>query len=103
MEGVGSCARSVVQKTKVVAKHRWVIEGFSTLPVQRLVSVTSPVFNAGGKNWELFCHNDGHSEQYAGCVSIFLQLVNAGAQGTVPCGFKFVLKHPVQSQTQFEH
>jgi hypothetical protein len=100
---VGSCIRTVVQKTKVEVKHRyvplwcgcacllglstcqvcsqvcvsifcrgrrWVVEGFSSLPVQRTVCVTSSPFQAGGCMWELFCHDDGHNDSYAGCVSM---------------------------------
>ena len=61
--GVASCSRTVVIKKHENLKHRWVIEGFSALPVQRTVCVTSTPFLAGGHTWELFCHNDGHNEQ----------------------------------------
>lgn len=92
-----SCTRTVIAKTKLVGRHRWSIEGFSALPVQRTVSCTSPSFTAGGKRWELFVHNDGHSDQYAGCVSVFLQLLEPLVQGTVNCGFRFTLLHPTDA------
>ena len=92
-----SCTRTVIAKTKLIGRHRWSIEGFSALPVQRTVSCTSPPFTAGGKRWELFVHNDGHSDQYAGCVSVFLQLLEPHVQGTVNCGFRFTLLHPTDA------
>jgi hypothetical protein len=92
-----SCCRTVVTKTKLIGRHRWVIEGFSALPVQRLVSVTSPPFVCGGKKWELFLHNDGHSDQYAGCISVFLQLLEPAPSVSVNCGFKFTMLHPTDA------
>ncbi len=55
----------------VLGRGSWVVEGFSALPVQRTVCVTSSPFQAGGCMWELFCHDDGHNDSYAGCVSMY--------------------------------
>ena len=43
--------------------------------------------------WSLFCHNDGHNEQYTGSVSVFLQLMDNSVD-PIHCEFKFTLLHP---------
>lgn len=45
----------------------------------------------------MFLHNDGHSEQYAGCCAVFLQLLEPAAASTVQCAFKFFLLHPLDA------
>ena len=91
-----SCIRSSVKKTVLKGRHRWVIDGFRHLPIQKTICVTSPAFLLAGKMFCLFVHNDGHAEPYAGSLSVFLQLVDQSNEA-VHCDFRFSIIHPTDS------